>query len=219
MNEMVALNNEQRSQLNEENRKYYEDMLVYLRMSPVPQRKAEELLLEMLEHLLEAQRQGRHARDVFGDDPKSYCEDIVRSMERQPLFSFPRYAFIFMIVLSVGFIVDGLFRLLIDPLLGRLFDVPGRAGLAADWFVVAAMSPLFVEGIMFFLRMTAFKSHRKQFVLSFLFQLALIGGFVLWNSLLRKYVPVLPVSAWTSLGIGIVLWLLHRRLFKHVEIF
>lgn len=48
VDDMVALNNERRLQLKEENRKYYyEEMFVYLRLSRIPKRKAEELLLEM----------------------------------------------------------------------------------------------------------------------------------------------------------------------------
>jgi len=219
VDEMVALNNQRRLQLNEENLKYYEDMLVYLRMSPVPQQKAEEVLLEMLDHLRGAQGEGRTARDVFGDDPQRYCEEIVRSMERQPLFSFSRYAFIFLTVLYVGFFVDGLFRLLVYPLLERLFAASRPDGLPMDLFVIAALGPLFVEGIMFFMRLTTFKSRRKQVVLMFFFQLLLIGVFVLWNVLLREAVPVLPVSAWASLGIGLAFWLLHKGLFKRAEIF
>ena len=221
--EMVALNNERRLQLSEENLKYYEEMVVYLRMSRIEQRKAEELLLEMLDHLLLAQREGRTAQDVFGDDPESYCREVVQSMERQPLFSLPRYAFIFSTVLYVGFLLDGLFRLTVYPLTHHFFGVSVPDGFKTDWFVVAALGPLFVEGMMFFVRKTTFKGFGKQIGLLLLLQLIVIGGFLLWNFLLKDKVPVLPISAWASLCIGGVLWLLHRWLFKgifkHVEIF
>lgn len=37
--EMIQVNNERRKQLNEENRKYYENMLVYLRLSSIPEKR------------------------------------------------------------------------------------------------------------------------------------------------------------------------------------
>jgi hypothetical protein len=60
--EMIQVNNERRKQLNEENRKYYENMLVYLRLSSIPEKKTEELLLEMLDHLLIAQEERRRRK-------------------------------------------------------------------------------------------------------------------------------------------------------------
>ncbi len=221
--EMVALNNERRLQLNEENLKYYEDMLIYLRTSRIPQRRAEELLLEMLDHLLEAQREGRKAQDVFGDDPQKYCQEIVASMEPRSLVSFPRYAFISLILLYIGFIVDGLFRLLVYPVLHVFMDVREPAGFKVDWFMLALLGPLVLEGMLFFMRLTTFRRYWIQVAGMVLFQLLLIGGFVLLNVVLRNHNPVLPISAWMSLIIGIMIWLLHRVLFKgmfkHLDIF
>lgn len=221
--EMVELNNERRLQLNEENRKYYEEMLVYLRMSPVEQRKVEELLLEMLDHLLIAQREGRTAQDVFGDDPESYCKEVIQTLDRQPLFHFPRFAFIFSTVLYVGFLLDGLFRLTVYPLLNRFYGVPVPEGFKADWFVIAALGPLLIEGMMFFMRKTTFKGIGAKIGWLLLLQVISVGGFLLWHLILKDAVPMLPIPAWMSLGIGAALWLVHRLVFngvfKHVEIF
>ena len=221
--EMVALNNERRKQLNGENLKYYEDMLVYLRLSRIPQRRAEELLLEMLDHLLQAQREGRTARDVFGDDPESYCREVVAAIEKQPLYSFPRFLFIFMTMLYVVFIIDGLFRLAVYPLLGRLVDLPEPAGFKVDLLIIALLGPLLVEGIVAFLRLSTFEDNRLQFVLVFLFELLIFGVFLVWNFIWKDYMPVWPISAWTSLLIGVMLWLVHcglfKGIFKHVDIF
>jgi DNA-binding ferritin-like protein (Dps family) len=89
--EMIQVNNERRKQLNEENRKYYENMLVYLRLSSIPEKKTEELLLEMLDHLLIAQEEGRSAEDVFGKNPESYCKEVVQTMGKRSYFRFSRF--------------------------------------------------------------------------------------------------------------------------------
>ena len=69
--EMVELNNQRRKLLTKENLKYYEDMLVYIRLSyDKSDQEIEEVLLELLDHLLEAQKEGRTAKEVFGRNPK-----------------------------------------------------------------------------------------------------------------------------------------------------
>jgi DNA-binding ferritin-like protein (Dps family) len=82
--DLVALNNEKRKQLNEHNRNYYEDMLVYIRSHLLPsEQQSEELLMELLDHLLEAQKHGKSAEDVFGKDPKAYCDELIRQLPKE----------------------------------------------------------------------------------------------------------------------------------------
>ena len=70
--------NEKRKELTEENRKVYEDMLTYLRLSyNKSERETEEILLELLNHLLEAQKAGKSAEEIFGPDPKRLAKQIV----------------------------------------------------------------------------------------------------------------------------------------------
>lgn len=75
---LIKLNNEKRKELNEENKKYYERLLLYVRLVlDKSEQETEEILMEMLDHILEAQEEGRTAADVFGDDPKGYANDII----------------------------------------------------------------------------------------------------------------------------------------------
>lgn len=57
--DMIKLNNKQRELLTPENEVAYSDMLVYLRLSNVPEQQVEELLLEILDHLIEAQTENK----------------------------------------------------------------------------------------------------------------------------------------------------------------
>lgn len=76
--EMIQLNNEKRKRLNEENLKLYEDMLVYVRLNTrKDEQQTEEVLLEILDHLLIAQAENKPAAMVFGDDPKAFCQELL----------------------------------------------------------------------------------------------------------------------------------------------
>lgn len=84
--EMVKLNNKKRELLTTENEAAYGGMLIYLRLTSVPQKQMEELLLEILDHLLEAQEDGKTAHDIFGEDLKAYCDELINSSEHQNSF-------------------------------------------------------------------------------------------------------------------------------------
>lgn len=78
---MIRLNNEKRKQLNEINKTYYDDMLIYIRTNAMKsEQQTEEVLLELLDHLLEAQAEGKTAIDVFGEDLKAYCDEVIEEI-------------------------------------------------------------------------------------------------------------------------------------------
>ena len=55
--DLIELNNEKRKLLTTENETAYSDMLIYIRLAKVPEYHAEELLIEILDHLIEAQQE------------------------------------------------------------------------------------------------------------------------------------------------------------------
>ncbi|TDL32048.1 DUF1129 family protein [Jeotgalibacillus sp. S-D1] len=81
----IQQNNERRKKLNDQNESFYSDILLYVRSSNVDQRAGEELLLELLEHLIDAQERGRRAADVFGEDPEGYCKSLVDELPKETL--------------------------------------------------------------------------------------------------------------------------------------
>src|SRR5690625_1397829 len=82
--EIIKLNNEKREQLNEENLKDYEDMLTYIRItSTKSEQQTEEILLELLDHALIAQEEGKTIRDVFGDNLKAYSQDLIQEIPEE----------------------------------------------------------------------------------------------------------------------------------------
>jgi len=217
--EMIQVNNERRKQLNEENRKYYENMLVYLRLSSIPEKKTEELLLEMLDHLLIAQEEGRSAEDVFGN-PESYCKEVVQTMGKQSYFRFSRFAFIFGIGLYIVFFIDGISRLIIYPLLNQFTDLPPVKGFSVDYFFTPIFMCLVFDIILLFLRESTFKKFSVRVLLGYVFPITIAYFLPLViYFFLKDILPVIPIPAWASLLIGLLLWMIHKVVFKHVDIF
>ncbi|MBE3569266.1 MAG: DUF1129 family protein [Bacillales bacterium] len=218
--EMIQINNERRKQLNEENKKYYENMLVYLRLSSIPEKKTEELLLEMLDHLLIAQQEGRSAEDVFGMDPEAYCKEVVQSIGKQSLFSFKRYAFVFSIGLYIVFFIDGIFRLIIYPLLNLFIDLHPVKGFSVDYFFTPIFMCLVFDIMLLLIRESTFKKFSVRVLLGYVFPIMIAYCLpLILYFFLKDVLPVIPLPAWASLLIGILLWVMHKMVFKHVDIF
>ncbi len=78
----IELNNEKRKLLTKENEAIYGEMLVYLRMSNKSQEELEPVLIELLDHLLDAQANGKRAEDVFGENPKAFCDELLTAMPK-----------------------------------------------------------------------------------------------------------------------------------------
>lgn len=221
--EMVALNNERRQQLTKENKAYYEDMLVYLRTSRIPAIKTEELLLEMLDHLLAAQKEGKRAEDVFGPDPKAYCEEIVETLGRRP-FSLKRYVFMFSTMLYVVFFIHAILDGVVMPLLNVFFEVPHvRQGLKVEFLALPFIAAFVVEAVFYLMRKSTFETFGKKLLRSYvpvlliLYVLPLVGFlFILFN--FRDDLPVLPITPWMSLLIGAAWYIVHKRLFRNADI-
>ncbi len=90
--ELIEQNNQKREFLTEENEKYYSNLMIYIRTRlSLSEQQSEEVLMEMLEHLIEGQHDGKTARDIFGNDPKGYADEIISQLppeEKRDLVKF-----------------------------------------------------------------------------------------------------------------------------------
>jgi|GEM_PF-720764 len=115
--DLIALNNEKRKLLNDQNRIYYEDIVVYIRAHwMISQQSQEEVLMELLDHLIEAQKQGKQAEGVFGKDAKAYCDELIEQMMKEK----KKDALIFLVYLAFRYIA-------------LVFSVTGMAELVAKY--------------------------------------------------------------------------------------
>ena len=89
---ITAENNEKRELLSRENEEYYSNFLIYVRSSFFKDERAvEEVLLEMLDHLLLAQNEGKSADAVFGKNPKELADEVIENLPPEPI----KYMFTF----------------------------------------------------------------------------------------------------------------------------
>lgn len=108
--DIIQENNRKREELNEQNVVYYEDMLVYIRIkSDKSEQQTEEVLLELLDHLLIAQNDGKSAKDIFGTDLKAYCNEIIGELpeenNKKSLLFFLHIALIFIAATCITYAV------------------------------------------------------------------------------------------------------------------
>jgi len=108
--QLIEENNQKRELLTPENKQYYSDMLVYIRLNlSLSEQQSEEVLMEMLDHLLEGQKDGKSARDIFGDDPKRFADDIIQNLPKgKKRDVFPFLCGIVLHLMSWMFIIRGI---------------------------------------------------------------------------------------------------------------
>lgn len=163
--QLIEKNNELREQLSSENKEYYEKILIYIRTKYIftNELDSEEVLLELLYDILEAQKNHETASDYFGDNPQLILDELLKEI---PTVSFKKKLKLVGIVflISSGF---ALFSTLTKPvpsinLLTLLFN-----GL---------ISLLFVDIIFRLINHYTFKPNQKKikeysaaFIISFCF--------------------------------------------------
>ncbi|MCJ1978459.1 hypothetical protein [Pseudolactococcus carnosus] len=81
---LIEENNRLREALNDENKVYYEKILLYLRIKSIfkDDMEIETILLGLLRDLLEAQSHGENASDYFGKNAQEMCEGLLEQTSR-----------------------------------------------------------------------------------------------------------------------------------------
>lgn len=82
--DMIKANNALREQMTPSNRSYLEDMIISMRASSVDPVRREELLLEAAQQLLQAQKKGKSAQQLFGSDPLAYFKEEMDNAPVRP---------------------------------------------------------------------------------------------------------------------------------------
>ncbi|WEY51365.1 hypothetical protein P3T66_10230 (plasmid) [Latilactobacillus sakei] len=81
---LIKANNLLRKKLTSENQKYYEDLLTYIRGKSTFNREkdVEQLLLEILHDLIDAQNNGQNVEDYFGKNPQTLADEILQTLPK-----------------------------------------------------------------------------------------------------------------------------------------
>ena len=202
--EMIALNNERRELLNEDNEKYYSDMLTYIRLSPVSVHAGEELLLELLDHLIEAQKEGKSAQDLYGDDPEGYCKQLIEGLPKEKLKN--QAGFLGFLVLQAA-----IWPFLLDGLSGLIFPLLGweQEGSLVPLLLLSVFISFNVLILLKVMKHTVYAKHpRWIFFGTYAVNTLLMIGFI--AGIKYAAFPVIPVPAYLSLLIAVLLFLVLR---------
>lgn len=117
--ELIELNNQKREELTKENEAYYSDVLMYVRLRlELSEQHSEEILMDILDHLIEAQQADKTARDIFGADPVAYAETIIAELPKEKKR-------------NIGWFLVGV----ACSILGPVLIIRGLFLLIAGWFI------------------------------------------------------------------------------------
>ncbi len=205
--QLIKENNEKRKQLTKENETYYEQLLVYIRSSLFREERAtEELLYEMLDHILLAQKDGKNAQDVFGKEPKQLADELINTLPKeQPKKIMAFFAEMMMKLVGIYFAVVGIPAIFSDE------ENTLYVGSFLLTICVLIIGMLVVVGVALnsFKKETfASKKGKKLYIVIFSFTfITVIGMIVAISQFANEIGPQLQTSPYTYFGFGCFLLL------------
>ena len=116
--DLIKQNNKLRSQLNEYNKKYYEELLVACRMKNTTKKESElEIqLLEILQDLILYQKQGKSFTDIFGNDINKLSSSILVELPKENKGKLLRFSLVYLLILIISSLVPSVFTRTIQPI-------------------------------------------------------------------------------------------------------
>ncbi|HDR8181890.1 TPA: DUF1129 family protein [Bacillus thuringiensis] len=215
--DMIELNNKKRELLTSENETAYGDMLVYLRLSSVPEHQVEELLLEILDHLIEAQAENKNAYDIFGNDLRSYCDELISASPAQTkLEKTSLIGFVISLLLAIQFGIDAIvsfFILIFENNVEQFtpaFSIPGTI-LSVSLIILGILLTLYL------LKRYSF-NQKINWKRRILFGLAFATPFcsaIFVNIYFRKQPYLIyHLTFWQNALIAILFFVLYKLLYK-----
>ncbi|OTW87796.1 hypothetical protein BK702_14700 [Bacillus thuringiensis serovar cameroun] len=215
--DMIELNNKKRELLTFENEASYGDMLVYLRLSNVPEQQVEELLLEILDHLIEAQRENKNAYDIFGNDLQSYCDELISALPAQTkLEKISLIGFVISLLLAIQFGMDALvstfiliFRKNIEQL-SPAFSIPGTT-------LFVSLIILGILFILYLLKRYSFDQKmnwKRRTLFGFAFATPFCSAVFLNVYLKKQPYLIYHLTFWQNALIAILFFILYKLLYK-----
>lgn len=91
LKDLHELNVKRSRELNSVNESYYRKISGYIRTSGVGEIEAEELLFEVLEHTLLAQKENKTAIEVFGKDIEAYSKELINYLPKKTILQKIKY--------------------------------------------------------------------------------------------------------------------------------
>lgn len=210
--ELLQFNNEKRKQLSNENLRYYEDMIIYIRLADdKSEQETEEILAELLDHLILAQQEGKTPAQVFGDNPKEFADEIIGELPK--LITKKRtlsFAMAILYFLAASTFFSGLFNIISSYLLH--ISEPTKEIYVGSFIVKTIISIpialILLYSLISYLRWLCFRNINKVIELfSFgLYGIVSTGIFLLVLYIIPDFGSVITLPVYMVLLIGILLY-------------
>ncbi|MGO1369827.1 DUF1129 family protein [Senegalia sp. (in: firmicutes)] len=208
--ELIKLNNEKREKLTDENLKYYEEVLLYIRTSfRKKEVESEEILAELLDHLLDAQKNGKTAKEIFGASPTEYAKEITEelptmNLKEKLLFFAPSALFLFAGVLLVNAIFTPLLNYALN--IGEIKDTIYLGSIIVEGLLITLVSAVFLYLLMKSVRDSNFNIKNKviKFLVYWLFSMLYIALFTLIFYLIPDFGYKVTIPVYIQLLLGAI---------------
>ena len=177
----------------------------------------EELLLEILDHLIEAQAENKNAYDIFGNDLQSYCDELIAALPAQTkLEKTSLIGFVISLLLAIQFGMDTLASLFIflfekdTDIISPPFSIPGTT-LSISLIVLGILL------ILYLLKRYSFNKKinwKKRILFGFAFATPFCSA-IFVNIYFRKQPYLIyHLTFWQNALIAILFFVLYKLLYK-----
>ncbi|WP_066060715.1 DUF1129 family protein [Neobacillus soli] len=208
--QLIEINNRKRSELTPENEKYYSDFLIYIRLQLyISEQQSEEILMEILDHLIEGQNEGKNASSIFGDNPKEFADEIIQQIPKEQKKNIIGF------ISSIAFNLLGLLliiRGMIFFIVSFFKEVDSLVYLLPSvvmFFVIVCFSLIAVWGIFTIIKGSVFKEKQRNLKDTFLCGTlaAVCTGIIIGLSyLMPNFGPSFPFTWYASVISGAIVW-------------
>lgn len=194
---MIESNNLLRENLNAENKVFYENLLLYIRIEGFArdEHKIETQLLSILQDILEAQNDDVSAADYFGKEPKVIADEILSEMPRHILEIIKVGFYLLLTYIGVCFLPS----LMIAE---KPIDI-GMLVISGSYLYVVILIGFKYLGRTIYQVNTTLKNKYLQYFVVWLAVSVISAPIFLMNMFLKT-----PLHLWIDGGLGIVIILL-----------
>lgn len=219
--DIIEQNNLKREELTPENLKVYEQVLMYLRCDlSISERVTEVTLMDLLDHLLEAQMHDVTTEEFFGHDPEQFAKDLVAEIPKESKRN------MWMFGLSIVSLLFGIFRLITgitDFIIVNILKRDSSVELGSEiltQIIATAIIVFIIYSIFKSLQVSAFKDVKeetklKKFGLFIIIWLGFVLPFLalLFLPKVLHIGPLIVIPWYINVAIGLVLLVVYKILF------
>lgn len=156
---LLEYNNKLRLQLNEDNKKYYEELLVTCRAKSITSKEAElEIqLLEILQDLILYQNQGKNFHEIFGTDINKLSNSIIESLPKENKTIVFRFILAYILITIVSSLLPSVYTKSLQPYLAVLSILTIFLGVTICFYLILYKKTERNKWIIYFISLVIFE--------------------------------------------------------------